>query len=123
MIERLDEAPGVDRRMAEAVLAEVGVDMEPFPSDQHLASWAGMCSGNEESAGKRRRRRITPGNRWPKRTLTRAAWAVSHTKNTYLASQCRCLAGRQGKKTGRDCRGPFDVGDLLPYAETEHDLR
>jgi transposase len=97
-IERLDPVPGVDRQVAQVVLAEVGADMSPFPTHQHLASWAGMCPGNEESAGKRRRRRITPGNRWLKRTLVQAAWAASHTKNTYLASQYRRLAGRRGKK-------------------------
>lgn len=97
-IERLDAVPGADRRVAEIVLAEVGADMKPFPSHQHLASWAGMCPGNEESAGKRRRRRITPGNRWLKRTLVQAAWAASHTKNTYLASQYRRLAGKRGRK-------------------------
>src|SRR5207237_8530717 len=97
-IERLDAVPGVDRRVAETVLAEVGADVKPFPTDQHLASWAGMCSGNEESAGKRRRRRITPGNRWLKRTRVQAAWAASHTKNSYLASQYRRLVGRRGKK-------------------------
>ena len=98
VMERLDAVPGVDRRVAQVVLAEVGPDMTPFPSDQHLASWAGMCPGNEESAGKRKRRRITPGDRWLKRTLVQAAWAASHTKNTYLASQYRRLAGRRGKK-------------------------
>ncbi len=97
-IERLDAVPGVDRRVAQVVLAEVGAEMKPFPTHQHLASWAGMCPGNEESAGKRRRRRITPGNRWLKRTLAQAAWAASHTKNAYLASQYRRLAGRRGKK-------------------------
>jgi transposase len=97
-IERLDGVPGVDRRAAEVVLAEVGVDMKPFASHQHLASWAGMCPGNEESAGKRRRRRITPGNRWLKRTLVQTAWAASHTKHTYLASQYRRLVGRRGRK-------------------------
>jgi len=97
-IERLDAVPGVDRRVAEVVLAEVGADMSPFPTHQHVASWAGMCPGNEESAGKRRRRRITPGNRWLKRTLVQAAWAASHSKKTYLASQYRRLAGRRGKK-------------------------
>lgn len=91
--------PGVDRRVVEVVLAEVGVDMRPFPTDENLASWAGMCPVNEDSAGKRKRRRITPGNRWLKRTLTQAAWAASHTKNTYLASpQYRRLAGRRGRK-------------------------
>jgi transposase len=97
-MERLDAVPGVDRRVAEVVLAEVGADMKPFPSHEHLASWAGMCPGNEESAGKRRRRRILPGNRWLKQTLVQAAWATSHAKNTYLASQYRRLAGRRGKK-------------------------
>ncbi len=97
-IERLDAIPGVDRRVAEVLLAEVGPDMKPFPSDQHLSSWAGMCPGNEESAGKRRRRRITPGNRWLKRTLVQAAWAASHTKNSYLASQYRRVAGHRGRK-------------------------
>ena len=97
-IERLDAVPGVDRRVAEVVLAEVGADMHPFPTHGHLASWAGICPGNEESAGKRRRRRITPGNRWLKRTLVQAAWAGSHTKHTYLASQYRRLVGRRGKK-------------------------
>jgi transposase len=98
VIERLDAVPGVDRRVAEVVLAEVGADMSPFPTHQHLASWAGMCPGNEESAGKRKRRRITPGNRWLKRTLVQAAWGASHTRNAYLASQYRRLAGRRGKK-------------------------
>lgn len=97
-IDHLDTIPGVDRRVAEVVLAEVGADMQPFPNHQNLSSWAGMCPGNEESAGKRQRRRITPGNRWLKRTLAQAAWAASHTKNTYLASQYRRLAGRRGNK-------------------------
>ena len=97
-IERLDAVPGVDRCVAAVVLAEVGAQMTPFPSHQDLASWAGMCPGNEESAGKRRRRRITPGNRWLKRTLVQAAWGASHSKNTYLASQYRRLVGRRGKK-------------------------
>jgi len=97
-IERLDAVPGIDRRVAEVLLAEAGPDMSPFPSHQHLSSWAGMCPGNEQSAGKRRRQRITPGNRWLKATLVQAAWAASHTKNSYLASQYRRLAGRRGKK-------------------------
>jgi transposase len=97
-IERLDAVPGVDRRVAEVVLAELGGDMRPFPTHRHLSAWAGMCPGNEESAGKRRKRRITHGNRWLKRTLVQAAWAASHTKNSYLASQYRRLVGRRGKK-------------------------
>jgi len=72
--------------------------MKPFATHANLASWAGMCPGNEESAGKRVRRRITPGNRWLKRTLAQATWAASHSKNSYLASQYRRLAGRRGRK-------------------------
>jgi transposase len=96
-IDCLDAIPGVDRRVAQVLLAEVGADMKPFPDDQHLSSWAGMCPGNEESAGKRTKRRITPGNRWLKKTLAQAAWAASYTKNTYLASQYRRVAVTAGR--------------------------
>src|SRR5207302_9752989 len=78
-IERLDAVPGVDRRVAEVALAEVGADMNPFPSHRHLAGWAGLCPGNEESAGKRTRRRIPPGNSWLKRSLVTSAWAANTT--------------------------------------------
>ncbi len=97
-IEQMDPVPGVDRRLAEVVLAEVGADVSPFPTDQHLASWAGMCPGNEESAGQRRTGRTTQGNRWLRQALVQAAWAASHTKHTYLAAQYRRLVGRRGKK-------------------------
>jgi transposase len=96
--QRLQTIPGVSQRVAETVLAEIGTDMDQFPSAGHLASWAGMCSGNNESAGKRRSGRITKGNRWLKRILVQAAWAASHTKGTYLAAQYRRLAKRRGKK-------------------------
>src|SRR4029079_12479586 len=90
--ERLQTIPGVSQRVAETVMAEIGPNMEQFPSAGHLASWAGMCSGNNESAGKRRSGRTTKGNRWLKRMLVQAAWAASHTKDTYLAAQYRRLA-------------------------------
>jgi transposase len=88
----------VDRRVAVTVLAEIGTDMKPFPTDEDLASWAGICPGNDVSAGKRKRQRIPPGNRWLKRSLVQAAWAASRSKNTYLASQYRHLARRGRKK-------------------------
>jgi transposase len=96
--ERLQTIPGVSQRVAETVLAEIGPRMEQFPSADHLASWAGMSPGNNESAGKRRSGRVTKGNRWLKRALVQAAWAASHTKGTYLAAQYRRLARRRGRK-------------------------
>jgi transposase len=96
--ERLQTVPGVSQRVAETVLAEIGPRMEQFPSADHLASWAGMCPGNNESAGKRRSGRVTKGDRWLKRALVQAAWAASHTKGTYLAAQYRRLAKRRGCK-------------------------
>jgi transposase len=96
--EQLQTIPGISQRVAETVLAEIGTKMEQFPSADHLASWAGMCPGNNESAGKRRSGRVTKGNRWLKRILVQAAWAASHTKGTYLAAQYRRLAKRRGVK-------------------------
>lgn len=93
----LDSIPGVAQRTAEEMLAEIGTDMHAFPSAQHLASWAGLCPGNNESAGKRRTGRTRKGNRWLKTALIQAAWAASHTKGTYLQAQFRHLAFARGK--------------------------
>jgi transposase len=96
--DRLMTIPGVDRRVAECLLAEIGPNMGQFPSDGHLASWAGLCSGNNESAGKRRSGRTGKGNRWLRQILVQAGWAASHTKKTYLATQFRRIARRRGPK-------------------------
>lgn len=96
--EKLRQIPGVDLTTIQNVVAEIGPDMAQFPTAAHLASWAGMCPGNEESAGKRKRTRTTKGNRWLRRALAEAAWAASHSRDTYLAAQYRRLAGRRGKK-------------------------
>jgi transposase len=90
--------PGIGERAAENVVAEIGPNMEQFPTAGHLSSWVGMCPGNRESAGKRLSGRTTKGNRWLRATLVQAAWAASHSKGTYLAAQYRRLAGRRGKK-------------------------
>jgi transposase len=97
-VERLKTIPGVDQRTAEGLVAEIGTDMARFPTSGHLASWAGMCPGNNESAGKHRSGRTTKGDRWLRQTLTQAAWAASHTKGTYLSAQYHRLAARRGKK-------------------------
>jgi transposase len=95
--ERLDRIPGVNRKMIENILAETGVDMTVFPDEHHLASWCGMCPGNEESAGRRLRSRTRKGNRWLRRALVQAAWAASTAKGSYLRAQYRRLASRRGK--------------------------
>jgi transposase len=95
---RLDAIPGVNTRTIQNVIAEIGADMSVYPDEHHLSSWAGMCPGNEESAGKRRRSSTRGGNRWLRRALTEAAWAASHTRDSYLTAQYRRLAPRRGKK-------------------------
>jgi transposase len=97
-VKRLDEIPGVDVRAAQNIIAEIGTDMGRFPSSGHLASWAGMCPGNNASGGKRMSGKTTDGNRWLKRTLMQCAWAGSRTKGRYYQAQYRRLSGRRGKK-------------------------
>jgi transposase len=98
-VELLDTIPGVDRRMAETLIAEIGVDMSQFPTHRHLASWAGMCPGNEESAGKRRSGKSRKGSKWLRSALSEAARAAARSnKGIYLASQYARLRGRRGSK-------------------------
>jgi transposase len=97
-VDRLKTIPGVSDRLAEVLVAELGTDMSPFPSADHLASWAGMCPGQDQSAGKRRSGRVPMGNRWLKQALVQAGWAASHTKETYLSAQYHRLAQRRGRK-------------------------
>jgi len=96
--ERLQSIPGLKKKTAESIVAEIGVDMNRFPSHCHLSSWAGVSPGNNESAGKRRSGKSTPGNRWLKGSLTEAAWAASKSKGTYLKARYHRLASRRGKK-------------------------
>jgi transposase len=96
--QRLDAIPGVNRTTIENVIAEIGVDMTNFPDEHHLASWCGLCPGNEESAGRRLRSRTRHGNRWLRRALAEAAWAASKVKKSYLKAQFRRLAAKRGKK-------------------------
>lgn len=95
---QLDTIPGVARETAEIIVSEIGIDMSRFPTADHLASWAGVAPGNNESAGKRLSGRTTKGNRALVDALTQAAWAASHTKHTYLSAQYRRIAARRGRK-------------------------
>jgi transposase len=97
-LERLATIPGVGRRTAEVLLAEIGTDMGRFPTAAHLASWAGMCPGNDESAGKRRSGKTRKGSPQLRSALTEAARAAGRSKRTYLAAQYHRLAARRGRK-------------------------
>lgn len=97
-VELLDTIPGVSRRTAEVILAEVGSDMTRFPSAKHLASWAGMCPGNHQSGGKRLSGKTRKGSPWLRQTLVEVAHVAAKTKNTYLSAQYRRIAARRGKK-------------------------
>jgi transposase len=93
---RLDTIPGIGRYVAETLVAEIGTDMSRFPTAAHLASWAGMCPGNNESGGKRRRGKTRKGSPWLRALLVQAAHAAARKKDTYLAAQYRRLAARRG---------------------------
>src|SRR6266705_196015 len=94
----LDSIPGVNQRIAEIFLAEVGTDMQRFPTAGHLASWVGICPGNHQSAGKQIRGTTRKGDRWLRQALIEAAQGAMRTKDTYLSAQGRRLSHRRGKK-------------------------
>jgi transposase len=97
-VERLQTIPGVDRRNAEVIVAEVGTDMSRFATAGHLCRWAGMSPGNNCSAGKRKTGRTTQGDRWLRSALVQSAWAASHTKDTILGATYRRWVKRMGRK-------------------------
>src|ERR1022692_3773654 len=97
-IEMLATIPGVSNLSAEVIVSEIGIDMSRFHTEGNLISWAGLCSKNDESAGKRRSRRMKKGAPWLKTTLIQCAWAATRTKGTYLHAQYLRLRSRRGPK-------------------------
>jgi transposase len=93
---RLDTIPGINQRTAEVVIAELGVDMSAFPSDGHLTSWAGICPGNNESAGKHKSGKIRKGNRWLRAALIEAAKAAANTKDSAFQARYRRVMPHRG---------------------------
>lgn len=97
-LELLKKVPGISSKSVEDLVAEIGLDMGVFPTEKHLASWAGMSPGNNESAGKKKSGRTTHGNKQVKNVLTEIAWAATRTKNTFYHARYHKLAARRGKK-------------------------
>jgi transposase len=97
-IELLDTIPGIDRWLAEVMVAEMGIDMSRFPAAKHLASWAGVAPGNNESAGKRRSGKTPPGNQALRKGLVQGAHGASRTQHSYLKAKYHRIAARRGKK-------------------------
>lgn len=93
-----DSLPGINQRIAEIIVAEIGADLEPFEDAEHLASWAGMCPGNNESAGKRKSGKTRKGSPWLRRALVEAAHGAARTKNKYFQALYHRLAARRGKQ-------------------------
>ena len=97
-LQLLDQITGINKRTAEDIIVEIGTDMSRFPSEKHLSSWAGICPGNNESAGKRKSGRSRSGNKWLRVSLVLAAHAAALSKGTYLSAQYRRIASRRGAK-------------------------
>jgi transposase len=133
-LDRLDTIPGVGRRTAEILVAEIGLDMTRFPTAAHLASWAGTCPGNNESAGKRKSGKTRKGDAWLRAALIEAAHASTRARNSYLGAQYHRLITRRGKKKAvvavghtiltiayHLLRDGAEYGDLGPHYFDERD--
>jgi transposase len=96
--ERLDAVTGIGPEVATIFISEMGADMSPWPTYRHAASWAGLCPGHHQSAGKRKSGRTRQGNRWLRAAFTQAGWACSRANNTYMQAHFRRICGRRGVK-------------------------
>ena len=123
-VELLDGIPGVNEVVAWTLIAELGADMTVFPTPAHCSSWAGLCPGENESAGKKKSTRTRKGNRYVRRALVQAGWAASREKGTYFKGVFRRLVGRRGmaKAVVAVAHKLLQVAyvilrDLVPYRE------
>lgn len=90
--------PGVNKIGSVCILSEIGTDMSKFPTVQHLASWAGICPGNNENAGRQKSTRVTQGNQYLKPMLSECSWCATNIKECYLRRKYESLIGRPWKK-------------------------
>jgi transposase len=97
-VELLTSIPGISTLSAQVIISEIGIDMSRFPTSAHLVSWAGLCPGNNESAGRRRSTRLRKGAPWLKTTLVQCAWSASRKKASYTQAQFHRLRARRGAK-------------------------
>ena len=123
-LELLQTIPGVGKDGAKSIIAEIGTDMDVFPNEKHLASWAGMSPGSNESAGKKKSTRTRKGNKYIKPLLTELAWGATRTKGTFFRAKYESLVGRRGKKktliaVGHKilCASYHIMTEMVPYKE------
>jgi transposase len=121
LIERLDEIPGVNRRIAEIIIAEMGPEMKQFPSAAHAASWTGLCPGHNESGGKRYSGKTRKGNQWLRTALVEAGWAAGRCKTSYLSAHYHNILRRRGKK--RACVAVGHSILVMAYTVVAKDIR
>jgi transposase len=122
LIGRLTEMPGVNQRVAEVIISEIGIDMSRFPTAKNLVSWAGMCPGNHRSAGKRQSGRSCPGNKWLRGVLTEAGWAAGVSKDSAMREVFQRIARRRGAKRATRAVGHHILAwahFLLAHPDTE----
>ncbi len=122
LIARLDAVPGLDRQAIQGIIAELGIDMNRFPTAAHAVSWAGLAPGKNGKAGRNRSARTTKGNKHLKALLVQAAHTAARSKDDYLGAQFRRLAARRGKKraAGVVARSILVIGYHIIRDGTEH---
>ena len=118
----LRSIPGISDLTAEVIISEIGTDMSRFPTAEHLVSWAGLCPGQNESAGKRRSSRMRKGAPWLKTTLVQCAWAATHKKDSYLQATIPTAASTPRPEKGDLCGGCLNAHGRLPHAQGWHVL-